>query len=285
MKFALALGGGGARGSAHIGAIREMQKIGLCPPTLITGTSIGGYIGALLCAGYDLETIERHFSKLSLGSLVSVPTKSAGLFNTTKGEGHLVKILGRINFEQLQIPLAVVTVDLISRREIVLDNGDLVSAIMATTALPIVAPPVERNGMMLIDGGVLNNVPFDVARARGATHVVAIDLSHSAPYGTPTPKSATSPPGLLGRALAVTQRRPLWQVVTSLSDIIAASGVRARLAIAPPDILIQPDIGTIGLVDFYRMADGIHAGILAAQAVAIDLQKLKEQLDRLTSHR
>ncbi len=277
MKLGLALGGGGARGAAHIGAIREMQRMGLWPPDLIVGASIGGYVGGLLAMGLELDAIEAHFSKLRLGKMVSMPTKEPALFSAVKGEKLLVEAFGQITFDQLHIPLAVITVDLISRKEVILDEGDVVSAIKATTALPIVAPPVERNGLMLIDGGVLNNVPFDVARARGATDVVAIDLSRSAPYGTPPEKGYTSPPGLLGKALAVTQRRPLWQVVTIVSDIIAMSGVRSRLAISPPDIMIQPDIGTIGLFDFHRMADGIDAGILATQAHVIELQRLVEE--------
>src|SRR5690606_3233409 len=126
-------------------------------------------------------------------------------------EKLLVEMIGRPAFADLQIPLAVCTVDLVRRREVVLGEGDVVSALMATAAFPVLLPPVEREGLTLVDGGVLNNLPFDVARGRGATAVIAVELTNTAPYGTPVPR----PEGrdLLALVMRFTQRQPMWQVL------------------------------------------------------------------------
>ena len=275
MKLGLALGGGGARGAAHIGFLMEMKQLGLWPD-LLTGTSAGGIVGALVAAGLELEAIATFWGQLNLSQLFSLPGSKPAVMDNAKAEALLESFIGRPTFADLHLPLALVTVDLVSRQEVILDEGDVVTAVLATAAFPVLSPPIQRNGMTLIDGGVLNNVPFDIARARGATYVIALDLSNTAPYGTPVEPHASAP-GLLGRALTATQRWPIWQVASAVSDILTMQGVRARMAISPPDLLVRPEVGTIGLLDFHRTAEGIDAGKKAAQKHAESLQKLKQQ--------
>jgi NTE family protein len=126
--------------------------------------------------------------------------------------------------------------------------------------------------MVLVDGGLVNNVPFDVARARGATYVVAVDLSNSLPYGA----DQEIPPGnsLVERALAATQRTSLWRILSATTDIITTQSVNARKAISPPDLIIRPAIGTIGLFDFHRLEEGLAAGEAAIQAIVDQLDAL-----------
>ncbi len=275
MKLGLALGGGGARGAAHIGFLMEMKRLGLWPD-LLTGTSAGGIIGALVAAGLEMEVIAEFWGQLNLTQLFSLPGSKPAVMDNTKAAALLESAIGRPTFADLHLPLALVSVDLVSRQEVILDEGDVISAVLATSAFPVLAPPIQRNGLTLIDGGVLNNVPFDIARARGATYVIAIDLSNTAPYGTPLEPHASAP-GLFGKALTATQRWPIWQVASAVSDILTMQGVRARMAISPPDLLVRPEVGTIGLLDFYRTAEGIAAGKKAAQMHADALQKLKQQ--------
>lgn len=276
MRLGLALGGGGARGAAHIGVLMELERLGI-RPDLIVGTSIGGLVGALLSSGQTPQEMGAFFEQMNVNHLFGVPSGVRSLTGNRKLEQLLEKTMGRPTFADLPIPLAVVTVDLINRKEIVLDTGDLISAILATTAFPIVLPPVEREGLTLIDGGVLNNMPFDVARARGATHVIAVDLSHSLPYGTTA--SAPAGSGIVGKALAITQRYPLGQVISSLADIVTMQSMNVRLAITRPEVLLQPQMGTIGLFDFHRLADGISAGRSAAQAAEAALLSLASSLE------
>lgn len=262
-RLALTFGGGGARGAAHIGVLMEMAQLGLPPPNLITGTSIGGLVGGLLAAGRTHEEMVAFFQQLSLSRLYARPGGLPALSSQRKLETLLEQAIGRPTFAQLTIPLALVTVDLARRQEIVLDEGDVLLAILATTAFPVILPPVNHNGLKLIDGGVLNNVPFDVARARGATHVIAIELGNAAPYGSPAPYPAGRT--FTARALALAHRQPLWQLLSAVTDILTAQSFQARLAISKPDLLLRPELGTIGLFDFHRFDEALAAGRQAVQ--------------------
>jgi NTE family protein len=272
MKIGLALGGGGARGAAHVGALMALDRLGV-RPDLITGTSIGGLVGALVAAGLRPADLVAFFQKISLGQMYGLPGNAPGFSSTSKIEKLLVDTIGRVTFADLQIPLAVVATDLVNRKVVILDEGDVITAVLATIAIPIVFPPVERDGLVLVDGGLLNNLPFDIARARGATYVIAVDLSNSAPYGTP---SEPAPPasGIIERALALTQRQRTWQVLSTITDIITAQSFKARMAIAPPEILLRPDMSTIGIFDFHRLNEGIKVGETAVQAAEQQIQDL-----------
>ncbi|MCB9421654.1 MAG: patatin-like phospholipase family protein [Ardenticatenaceae bacterium] len=243
--------------------LKELDRMGV-QPDLITGTSIGGLIGALAAAGLQHDDLAAFFQKVNLSQMYGLPGNAAGLSSANKFEKLLVDTIGRITFADLQIPLAVVATDLVNRKIVILDEGDVVTAVLATIAFPIIFPPVERGGMLLVDGGLLNNLPFDIARARGATFVIAVDLSNSAPYGAQAdPVPAAS--GILERALALTQRQRIWQVLTTVTDIVTVQSLNARMAIAPPDVLLRPDMSTIGIFDFHRLDEGIVVGETAVQ--------------------
>ncbi|MBE2201542.1 MAG: patatin-like phospholipase family protein [Anaerolinea sp.] len=274
MKIGLALGGGGARGSAHIGVLMELERLGI-RPSLITGTSIGGMIGALVAAGLDTAALITFFKQLTVGHIYGLPGGAAAISSNAKIEKLLHDTIGhdasrRIAFADLNIPLAVVTTDLVTRKEIILDEGDVVEAVLATIALPGIFPPLKRGKHILADGGLLNNVPFDVARARGATYIIAVSLSNTAPYGTPV-EETTPPPDVISRALAFTQRRPTLQILSVINDIWSDVTLRTRLAISQPEILLRPDMGTISIFDTHRLEEGIQAGQQAVQEVEAKL--------------
>ena len=271
MKLGLALGGGGARGAAHLGVLMELERLGI-RPDLITGTSIGGMVGALAAAGLDLTDIVAFFQKLDLGQIYTWPGRSVpAVTNTSKIERLLVNTLGRLTFADLQIPLAVVTTDLVSRKQVILDEGDLIAAVLATIAMPVFLPPVEWDSHILIDGGLLNNTPFDISRARGASYVIAVDLTNTTSYGQQT-ELPPPPPGVVARALALTQRQPTWQILSAVIDIITTNTLHAHLAVSQPDILLQPELGSIGLFDFHRWEEAIAVGRAAVQAVEEELR-------------
>lgn len=260
-KIGFTFGGGGARGAVHLGAIRALNELGL-HAELVTGTSVGAMVGAMYAAGLPYEMMRDFYSRLSLASLYTLPGNVPALTRFTKFEYYFEQLLGRPTFSDLKIPLAVVATDIVSKREMVLDEGDVITAVMASMAFPILLPPVERDGFVLIDGGLVNNVPFDVARARGAGFVLAIGLGNAAPYGTPpTPPDKRS---ILYRALQATKSRPIYQVVSAVSDIITDRMVSARLAISGPDVLVQPYLGTIGVLDFQ---DQERANAIGYQAI------------------
>ena len=276
MKLGLALGGGGARGVAHISVIQALLDTGL-RPDLLTGTSIGGLVAGLLATGMATDDMIAFFRQLTFSQLFARPSGDPALASNHKFAVLLERTIGRPTFAELEIPLALVADDLVSRRDVILDKGDLVTALLATTAFPIVLPPVERDGQVLVDGGLLNNVPFDITRARGATHVIAVDLSNSLPYGSPVEIPTGS--GLVARALAITQRTALWQVLTTVTDILTTQSVKARMAISPPDLMIRPQVGTIGLFDFHRLEEGLRAGEQAVEQVVEEVEDLKTRLE------
>jgi NTE family protein len=269
MKFGLALGGGGARGAAHVGVLAEMERMGI-RPQIISGTSIGGVVAALFAAGFDSQELLSFIQKLTLSSMYALPGGHPSFASNVKIENLLEDTFGRITFADLNIPLSLVTADLVSRKQVILDEGDLISAILATIAMPLLLPPVERDGFILVDGGILNNVPFDVVRARGATSVVAVDLTNTAPYGTPDepPPPATD---VLARVLNLTRRRPTFQLLSTAADIISEQSFNARMAISKPDLLLRPRLGTIGLFDFHRWTAGVEAGRNAAREAEAEL--------------
>ncbi len=258
VKIGLALGGGGGRGSAHIGVLAEFERLGL-RPALITGASIGGMLGALYAAGLDAAGLADFFRQLQVDKLYSLPGGSFSLANNSKLARLLEQTIGRITFSDLKIPLAVTATDIRRHKLVVLDEGDLISAVLATSALPVVLPPVERNGLVLVDGGLLNNVPFDVAYARGATYVIAVDLTNAAPYATNKAQMPLST-GRFTRVLRWTQLYGAWQVLNAVMDIITEQSLQMRLALTRPDVLIQPFIDTIGILDFHRLEEGVAAG-------------------------
>lgn len=275
MKVGLALGGGGARGAAHIGVIMELERLGV-RPSLITGTSIGGLVGALYAAGLTCSDLSDCFKQMSVSSMYSFAASLPALTGVNKIELLLESFIGRPKFSDLGIPLALVTTDLVTRKEVILDEGDVITAVLATIAIPILFPPVEIDGLVLTDGGILNNTPFNIVRARGATYVIAVDLSNTSPYGTPD-KPGPPPTGVIAKALALTQRRKTWQIMSVVADIITAQTLQKHLAISRPEILLQPNMGSIGLFDFHRLDEGIEAGRTAVREVEKQLAVISKQ--------
>lgn len=260
VKFGLTLGGGGAKGSAHIGVIRELERMEL-HPEVIAGTSVGGLMGAFMAMKFPANKIIKLFEGLSLAQLYALPTGEPAISHNTKIEKLFRQIFEDITFADLEIDLAVVTVDLLSRKVVVLDEGDLVSALMATMAFPVLFPPVERNGMLLVDGGLLNNVPFDVARARGATFVVAVDLTNTDAFAV-AGKTDVERASIFRRLFSSmnNNRNSIWQIISTVSDINSTSMLNVRMSVSQPDVLLRPNLNTMTLLDFPRIQEGIEAG-------------------------
>jgi NTE family protein len=276
LKLGLALGGGGARATAHIGALLELAKMGV-KPDLITGSSAGGILGGLLAVGMLPEEMVVMAEELSLSKVYGLPSDGRSLSGNYKLAALLEEYIGRPTFADLEIPLAVVAVNLKTHQEVVLDEGDLINALLATAAFPVLFPPVMIDGQSLVDGGLANNVPFDVARARGAAGVIAISLDNSLPYGK-FPEDDVHAIGLWEKMMARGKRQPLWQVVTAVSDIITQRSVLARQAISPPDIMLRPFIGDTGLFDFGAVNEGVAAGRKAVQDAADEIEALMARI-------
>ncbi len=175
-RLGLALGGGAARAMIHIGALQVLVAEGI-RVTAIAGTSAGSIIGAAFAAGAHAEDLEKEAAALTWRSLARPAFSRRGLLALERLEALIRKIVPVARFEDLSIPLKVVATDLNTGERVVIDEGELVSALLASCAIPGVFLPVERGGRLLVDGGVSCNVPADLPRDMGAEVVLAIDAT------------------------------------------------------------------------------------------------------------
>lgn len=175
LKAGLALGGGVARGIAHIGVLSELERAGV-PIDCIAGTSIGALIGASYCAGLTTDDL-RDIAARTGWRQISRPFLSGSGFVTFKYlEQWFEETVGEFDVRDLAIPFAAVASDIISGERVVLDSGRLCTAVRASCSVPGFVPPVELDGRLLADGGITDNIPADVARLLGADYVIGVDI-------------------------------------------------------------------------------------------------------------
>ncbi len=274
MEIALALGGGGVKGNAHIGVLRVLEREGFQVRAL-AGTSAGGLWGVLFAAGYSADEIEEHFMGLDADFIYQrKPGDGPAMLGLSGLQQMLEQTLGETTFEQLDIPFAVTAVDIDKAEAVVLRSGRVRDAILATIAVPGVFPPVMVDGRMLIDGGVLNPVPVDVARWLAPDlPVVAVVLSPALEewQGADKPRLLNTLPFLatyIGR-LRVAQA---FNIFMRSVDIGGAMLTELRLKAEHPDVIIRPEVPHIGLLD---RVDVHEVAMLGEQAAVEALPALR----------
>ena len=267
----LALGGGSARGLAHVLMLEALDELGLTPVAM-AGTSIGSIVGSAYAAGLSAKQIRAHFEELFdsrsapfkrmrerwPGSLLELwnPLTPALVNGETFFQMMLPDGVPQ-TFEELKIPLAIVATDFYSQDEVVLRRGRLIPAIAASSALPSLITPVEIDGRILIDGGYVNPTPFDLVRGK-ADITIGVDVT-GATQPRSDGKGGTKLPGSLETWIGATQ-------------ITFHSIVREKLRIEAPDIMIRPNVGGYTTLDFYKFRE-----IFAASEPAKD--ELKRALE------
>ncbi len=265
-KIGLVLGGGGARGLAHFGVLRVLRRENI-PIHCVAGTSMGGLVGALFAAGVPSDRVEEEIVRLSRVTeqmrLVDFELSAAGL--SVRGRriyNFMADLLGDdLTFADLPLPLAMVAVDIHTGREVVLQGGLVIDAVRATISVPGVFMPVDLGDYRLVDGGVLDNVPVDVARGMGATRTIAVDVLPSFSVNVPGQQPVET-----GLQLAFAPRQ-ISEVYQVLMIMIAAQS-ESRLREYPPDLLIRPALppSVTLLSGFNRAAELIAAGEEATEA-------------------
>lgn len=276
MNISLALGGGGAKGNSHIGVIRCLEKEGYKVQS-VAGTSFGGIVAVFYAAGYSIAEIEDMFAGLDQASLYGhLPQQGPSLLGLAGATKWLNQVLGEKTFADLNLPCAVTAVDLTCGCEVILSEGRLVDAILATIAVPGVLPHVHVHEWELVDGGVLNPVPVSVARSLAPKlPVVAVVLTE--PLGVPA-KTWTIPlPNLLPRVLMDRLSRfsyaQAFDVFLRSLDIVDRAITEYRLEVDKPEIVIRPAVGHLDLftkVDVHAVA---QLGEDATEKVLPDLKK------------
>lgn len=270
--LALALGGGGARGIAHIVVLEALDELGIVP-CAIAGSSMGAIIGALYASGmtgteireYFLETTKNHthvFHRLltaRIGKFTDIFTKGfAANPLLIDGERFLKTFLPQLvphTLEQLHIPLTITATDFYRREEVTYSSGDLLPALAASMAIPGLISPVIYRGRVLIDGGALNPLPVKNVMARGR-YILACDVTDSISKEDYAKSVIPSP------------LETLYGSVSAMMEALT----RIQLAHTPPDILISPSVGEFHALDFFK-----------TEAILEKSAEIKEQVKRKVS--
>lgn len=295
----LVLGGGGARGGAHVGVLEVLEREHI-PVCVIAGTSMGAIVGSLYAVGYTPEEMDRILSGLNWKNLFSdSPPRPEmpmwrkqedyrDLLNLEIGFSHgkvvmstgavqgqkLLLLLRRLllpawnttNFDDLTIPFNAVAANLADGQRVVLNHGDLALAVRASMSAPGVFAPTRYDGQLLVDGGILDNVPVDVARAMGATRLIVVDV------GTPLESEAdmTNPVAVLNQMLGVATME---------------STARQLRSLGPDDVLIKPNLKGISAADFDDVGLAVKRGEAAAEAMLPELKRFSDSPAQWTAWR
>ncbi len=236
LKIGLALGGGSARGFAHIGVLKVLVEAGI-KIDFLSGSSMGALIGAFYASGMKPRILERIAGAVERRNWTDITFSKMGLMSGKRIEQIIYLLTRRSTFADLQIPLAVVAVDLIKGEKVVFREGLVSTAVRASISLPGYFVPVEKDGMILVDGGILDRVPAEVVRDMGAGFIIAVD------------------PGIYIKEGRI---NTVLDVITSSFDVMSMEITRHHVTCA--DVLISPALGDIAPSQFDRAREAIAIG-------------------------
>jgi NTE family protein len=278
-RIGLALGSGGSRGWAHIGAIRALEERGV-KPDLVCGTSIGALVGGLYASG-QLDGFERWVTSLAWNDVVRLMdlTWKGGLIRGQRLFNLFRSTFVDREFGELDIRFGCVATELTSGREVWIQRGKLLNAVRASIAMPGLFTPVVRDGAVLVDGGLVNPVPVSMCRAFGAEIVIAVDLSwgklgayrnmaRDAPAAASPGWLERLRPGGLGAPPKKGEEPPIpsiFEVFNTALDIVEQRVARSRLAGEPADVLITPLLPDFNTMEYHRAAEAIAEGHAAVE--------------------
>lgn len=269
----LVLGSGGARGLAHIGAIRWLTENGYRIES-ISGCSIGALIGGIYAAGKleDFEHWVRAITKLDIVTLLDISWHKSGLIKGDKIINSLVDLVGDKHIEDLPIRFTAVAADISHEKEVWMNSGRLFDAIRASISLPLFFTPVPYKGVHLIDGGVLNPVPIAPTFSDKTDLTIAINLGGNI-QGTPSPPVINTPTEEDSRSLSAfiqrftqSNRLPtqidlgMYDVANQAFDAMQSTIARQKLAAYPPDHTIEIARNACGILEFDRADEMIQLG-------------------------
>jgi NTE family protein len=288
-SIGLALGGGAARGFAHIGVIRTLAAYGIVPDVIV-GTSIGAVVGGCYAIQQldNFEAWARGLNIRSVFSYLDISLSGSGLIGGGRLAAKLNETLTDRRIDDLPIRFAAIATEFNTGHEIWLTRGRLADALRASYALPGIFPPVRVGGRWLVDGALVNPVPVSAARALGARLVIAVNLNADlfgrgtiiADHGSNAEddedaaeqakahglRAMFSGRQSLRRQLFGSRGRPgIPTVMVEAFNVMQDRITRSRLAGDPPDVLISPRLGKIGWFDFHRASDAIAVGVDAAE--------------------
>ena len=240
-KTGLALGGGAVLGAAHVGVLRAIEEYGI-KVDAVAGTSIGALVAALYAFGRDWKDIGEVARHLHWFDISSVSPSQYGLLNNQKMGKKICDLLGDVTFKDTLIPLAIVTADISSGEKVVLREGNVGNAVMASSCIPGIFKPVQHDGRMLVDGGIMENVPIQPLRDMGMDYVIGVDLNTRHSYKKP---------------------RHIIDVIMNATLIMMNTATKIQASEA--DLMLSPDLSDYNLVDTSQVDDLIEEGYREAR--------------------
>jgi NTE family protein len=274
LKIGLALGGGGAKGLAHIGVLRILEDHGLVPD-LIAGTSMGALVGALYCVKDDASGVENFalgFEKSDLSRYLSLRVSSSGLVSDRRVRELLDETFGVTRIEDLDRPYFATAVDILSGEEVIFSRGPLAEAVMASISIPVVFPPCGLNGRYLADGGLVDLVPVDILKRNGADFIIAVNVLGPPPPTAKGPAMRTlgRNPLLPRRLHALVSRRSassgrqaapnILEELLFAIEIMQVEMVASKLKNDAPDVVVQVETTDFAMFEFDRPREIIDRG-------------------------
>jgi len=289
-KVSLVLSGGGARGIAHIGVIEELEKRDY-EIVVVTGTSMGALVGGI----YALERLEEFknwlfsLDKMKVFHLIDFTFNSQGLIKGDRVFNHIKEIIADKRIEDLTIDFAAVAVDLLSKKEVVFRKGSIYEAIRASVAIPTVFTPVNMEETLLIDGGVLNNIPVNHATKVPGGLVVAVNVNADIPFYKP---QEIKQPDVTKQSIYLKKIKEFrshlkknsptddqanlgyFDLINKTINLMTEHIARKNIEKYPPDMLIEISVDSSGFFDFYKAAELVEVGRYSAIQ---NLDKLKSK--------
>ena len=256
IRIGIALGGGAAKGFAHIGVIKMLEANGF-KPEVVSGTSAGSVVGAFYASGMDAFQMQQHAVALDEASIRDVTLFNGGMVRGQKLQDYVNRMVGNRSFDKMKKPFAAVSTQLETGQRTVFVNGNIGQAVRASCSIPGVFEPVKIGKFYYVDGGVVSPVPVDAARQLGADFVIAVDIS--------TRITGKTPENLLG---------VVNQSITIMGQKLGEQ------EIARADIVIRPKVNDIGPVDFEQRARAILEGEKAALAAMPQIRAKLAQMQQ-----
>jgi NTE family protein len=260
-KVGLALGGGAARGLAHIGVLEVLEKEGI-PINMIAGTSMGAIIGAFYAHTCDIESMKKlaiSMGKQRIRFFTDLTIPRTGILRWKRIEDRLKKVIGGVSFEDLKIPFSCIAVDIDNGEEVVLNKGLVWDAVRASATVPVALSINPWQGRYLVDGGVLDPVPVDTVKRMGADFIIAVNVLRDTPVRGKKPYEKT------------TEQHNIFTVMTKTVYAVSYRGIAASLNGA--DVVIEPQMSDIAFTGFKRVEECIKRGRLMAEKAVPEIKR------------
>ncbi len=250
----LALGGGAVLGAAHVGVLRALEEIDF-KVNYITGTSIGAFVAAFVAFGKNWREIEEIASELKWFDITRVTLSKYGLLSNEKLGDLIIKHIGDRNIEDSEIPLAMIATDITTGEKVILNKGSVANAVMASTCIPGIFKPVEIDGRVLVDGGIVENVPINTIKRLGAEYVIGVDLNAN--------RKNEKPDNII-------------DVLLNSFHFIMKQNILFQTEAA--DLLLQPDLSKYNMANMEHVQDIMDKGYDDAQkSLRILIESIKSE--------